>query len=415
MTRRSKTRSKLPHYYKVLLKKITRMRNAPKSIVERVALVLKATRQPVQVVAKQFGVSISTVRKWIRRWNNAIAGLVAKKAKKATKREMTRYIMNVFKDASRKGAPLKFTSEQVARIVQLACTPPDALGYPLAQWTVRELAKAAVNEGIVDDISPSTIHRILNGNHVKPHLVKGWLNPTPEDPATFVPRVSRITDLYQNAERLESSGVHVVCMDEKPGIQAKEPLHPTLNTKPGLVERREQFYCRHGTTCVIGSYEVFSGQIIHATIQPTRDESDFLAHVKNTIALDPAAEWIIVTDQLNTHKSESLVRFVAGACGIKADLGVKGRNGILRGMETRAAFLEDESHRIRFLYTPKHCSWLNQIECWFSILSRKALNRASFTSVASLERRIREFIVYHNETNAKPFRWTYTGRPLATA
>ena len=95
---------------------------------------------------------------------------------------------------------------------------------------------------------------------------------------------------------------------------------------------------------------------VHSTIQPTRTEVDFLEHAKQTIAADTDADWIIVTDQLNTHMSESLVKFVAANCGIKCDLGVKGRRGILKRMSTRAEFLEDESHRIRFVYTPKHCS-----------------------------------------------------------
>lgn len=321
----------------------------------------------------------------------------------------------VLGDASRSGAPARFTPEQVARIIQLACTPPSSLGLPLERWSIRELTAAIIRNGIVNSISSSTVHRILNSADVKPHLVKGWVNAKPEDPATFVPRVHKVTDLYISAQKLNDEGVHVVCMDEKPGIQANEPLYPTLWMKPGLVELREHSYKRHGTTCLIGSFEVATGLLIHSTIQPTRTEVDFLEHVKQTIVIDPDAEWIIVTDQLNTHMSESLVKFVVATCGIKCDLGVKGRRGILKRMSTRAEFLEDESHRIRFVYTPKHCSWLNQIECWFSILSRKALKLSTFTSVVDLECRIRNFIEYYNEWLVRPFKWTYTGRPLATA
>lgn len=320
-----------------------------------------------------------------------------------------------FGDAHRIGAPGKFTPVQIARICQLACTPPKFLDLPFDRWSIRELTAAIIREKIVDSISSSSVHRILNGADIRPHLVKGWVNANPEDPATFEPRVRKVTSQYLNARNLHEKGVHVISMDEKPGIQAIEPLNPTLHVKPGLVERREPSYKRHGTTCLIGSFEVATGLLVHYTIQPTRTELDFLEHVKQTIAADPDAEWIILTDQLNTHMSESLVRFVAEECVILKDLGVKGRSGILKGMSTRAKFLENESHRIRFVYTPKHCSWLNQIECWFSILTRKALKLSTFTSVENLACRIRKFIEHYNTWLVKPFKWTYTGRPLASA
>lgn len=153
---------------------------------------------------------------------------------------------------------------------------------------------------------------------------------------------------------------------------------------------------------------------IEPTISPTRTEQDFATHIRATVASDPEAAWIFVTDQLNTHKSESLVRLVAEICEIKDDLGKKGVCGVLHNMETRRAFLEDESHRVRFVYTPRHCSWLNQVEIWFSILVRRLLKRASFTSLDDQRARIEAFIKYFNEVLAKPFKWTYTGRLLET-
>ena len=151
---------------------------------------------------------------------------------------------------------------------------------------------------------------------------------------------------------------------------------------------------------------------VSPSIGDTRTEADFVAHIQQTVALDPEAEWIFIVDQLNTHKSESLVRFVAEACGLEEELGVKGQEGILQSMATRAAFLQDETHRIRFVYTPKHTSWLNQIEIWFSILVRRLLKRGNFSSVNELRERILAFIDYFNETMAKPFKWTYAGRPF---
>ena len=189
-------------------------------------------------------------------------------------------------------------------------------------------------------------------------------------------------------------------------------MHPALPLRPGRIERLEFEYARHGTQCLIANFEVATGQVITPTIGPTRTEADFAAHIAQTIATDPTAEWILVMDHLNTHQSEALVRLVATRCGITADLGVKGESGILESMASRKRFLEDPSHRIRVLYTPKHHSWLNQIEIWFGILARRVLRRSSFTSTTELRERLLAFIAYFNATLAKPFKWTYKGRPL---
>lgn len=196
------------------------------------------------------------------------------------------------------------------------------------------------------------------------------------------------------------------------GVQALERKHPTLPMQPGLVERREFEYLRHGTQTLIANFEVATGKVIAPSIGPTRTEEDFAGHIAQTVTTDPEADWVFIVDQLNTHKSEALVRLVATVCGLDENLGVKGEAGILKSMESRAAFLQDPTHRLRFIYTPKHTSWLNQIEMWFSILVRRLLKRASFTSVEDLRQRILAFIEYFNTTMAKPFKWTYTGRPL---
>lgn len=204
----------------------------------------------------------------------------------------------------------------------------------------------------------------------------------------------------------------MVSVDEKTGMQALERLHATKATRPGLVERLEFEYLRHGTLCLIANFHVATGKLISPTIKATRTENDFVAHIESTLDTDPQAGWIFVADQLNTHYSATLVNLIAKRCGIEGDLGVKGKSGILQSSATRRAFLRDTTHRIRFVYTPRHCSWLNQVEIWFSILARRLLKRTSFVSIDDLETKVMAFIHYFNDVLGKPFRWTYTGRPL---
>lgn len=204
----------------------------------------------------------------------------------------------------------------------------------------------------------------------------------------------------------------MVSTDEKTGMQALERLHETKPVRPGLVERVEFEYLRHGTLCLIANFNVVTGKIVCPSIGPTRTEADFVAHIDRTIATDPQAGWIFVADPLDTHVSATLVHLVAKRCGIGVDLGVKGKRGVLKSKKSRRKFLQDTSHRIRFVYTPRHCSWLNQVEIWFSILARRLLKRSSFISLDDLRDKTLAFIEYFNKVLGKPFRCTYTGRPL---
>jgi len=239
------------------------------------------------------------------------------------------------------------------------------------------------------------------------------LNANYDDPETFNRQISEVCDVYAMAPSAHENGVHIVSTDEMTGIQALERLHPSLPMKPGKPERPEFEYIRHGTQTLIANFEVATGMVITPSVGQTRNEEDFVEHIRRTIQTDPQAQWIFVMDQLNTHKSEALVRLVAQECQLNIDLGVKGKSGVLKSLETRETFLRCLEHRVRFLYTPKHASWLNQVEIWFSILVRKLLRRASFASIGDLRKRILTFIDYFNKTMAKPFKWTYKGRPLA--
>ncbi len=199
------------------------------------------------------------------------------------------------------------------------------------------------------------------------------------------------------------------------GIQALERALPSLPMRPGKVELREFEYIRHGTQTLIANFDVVTGKIVAPTIDHHRTEADFSAHCQRLIGCDPnASKWHLIMDCLNIHQSESLVRWIAQNEGISQEhLGVKGKSGILQSMKTRAQFLTNPKHKVVFHFTPKHCSWLNQVEIWFSILTRKLLRRGSFSSQTDLKQQILNFIDYFNQKLARPFQWTFKGKLLA--
>lgn len=252
---------------------------------------------------------------------------------------------------------------------------------------------------------------------LQPHKKEYWLFPRIKDWGEFKERVSDVCQSIKSATPKEDDlegqaekSIHVISIDEKTGIQALERPHQRAPVSKGGQQRTEFEYTRHGTTCLIGALNVGTGKIVHDRIHPTRTEADMAIFMDDMLnKLPKQDEIVILADHLNTHLSEAVVRVIAQKIGFKEDLGEKGKTGILHNMTSRKIFLEDKTHRIRFLYTPKHCSWLNPIENWFGKLQRQVLTKASVKSVEELSDKLSHYIKYYNQSLFKPLKWKFSG------
>jgi transposase len=396
-----------------ILRNLANAPTASSQLRQRATIILWAfEKRGNPEIAAQVGLARRQVSLWRRRWADAWDRLIRIECLE-THAALRRAIEQVLRDEPRPGPPGKFTPEQVVQILAVACEPPEKSGRPITHWTIPELVDEVIKRGIVPSISVAQVGRDLREAALQPHKKRYWLNTTEKDPVRFQEQVEAVCDTYLEAPALaKDHGTHTVSTDEMTGLQALERNAPSRPATYGVCERIEFEYTRHGTLTLIGNFEVTTGELITPTLGATRTEADFASHIEQTVATDPGASWIFVVDNLNIHGSETLVRWVARVCGIEEPLGKKGVRGVLESVASRQAFLSAKSHRIRLVYTPKHSSWLNQIEVVFGMIMRKVIRRGSFRSVADLRSKLVNFIAYFNRVFAKPFHWTYTGRPL---
>lgn len=438
-----------------VLETISNRRKISHDIAQRAKIILLANKgYPNSQIGKEVGASRNTVSKWRNRF--ILYYPIIQAVSVLDPASLEGAVLLILWDLPRKGAPHKYTDEQIIKIHEIACRDPKECGIEISHWTHTDLAKYCNDHNITDSISARTVGRYLEEADIKPHLVRSWLHSTEkiDSPDTFAAKTNEICEIYRYAGELakiaeqaelemlkeqapdgnadvdsasidnvigvqvksegsEIKSVYIITTDEMTGVSARERVHEDKPVAPGMPAKHEENYIRHGTTSITGFYDVIHGTCVCPYFKVTRTETDFVDAVSKLIEKDPDGEWTFVCDNLNTHKSEALVLFVARCLGIPEEtLGVKGKSGILKSMESRAEFLHDKNHRIRFVYTPKHCSWLNQIEIWFGILNRRLLRRGSYKSVQDMIDSIRRFIRQYNLT-AKPFKWTYKGVPLS--
>lgn len=383
---RTAPRVKLPDAERVELEAIVRASTSEQRAVTRARIVLRAAAGLSNAeISRELSLSENTVGLWRRRFlASGPAGL---------------------QDAPRSGRPPRYTPEQKARVVARAAQPPQKDGRPFTHWSAPDLARLAAEAGIAPGVHSTTVWRWLNDADLKPHRVRYWLKITDPD---FDVRMRDVTATYLQAQEWAKAGVPVFCLDEKTSMQALQRMTADIPVKPGKPARRDHRYRRCGTTTLLGALQVATGKV-WGYFTPDRPAPVFAQFVRRLCESVPSAPKIhLVMDQVSTHWHLDVCRVVAALSNVRF------RPSKLQTGAERKTFLGDPSKRVVVHFTPVRASWLDQIEIWFSLLGRKVLNRASFSSVLELQQRVVEFVDYYNRFLARPYRWTYTGTPCRT-
>lgn len=290
-----------------------------------------------------------------------------------------------------------FPPEELHKIVALATCPPEDADRPINRWTISDLTEEILQQNITQ-ISPSSVWRLLDQIALKPHKQVYWLNSPDPD---FESKMLHIVDLYLSPPK---DGL-LFCMDEKTGIQALERKYADHPSEPGKPYRREHSYERHGTQDLLAAFEVSSGDVFANTMDGHSSVfwESFIKDLVSQYSKDQKFHFI--QDNYSTHSTPGLCQLIAQLCDVPLPK--------LKTQEDRRNWLMQHDKRIVFHYLPTHASWLNQIEIWFSTLSKKLLKRINVRSLQELKNKIVEFIQYYNDKIAHPYKWTYTGKPLA--
>jgi hypothetical protein len=299
-----------------------------------------------------------------------------------------------------------FPPDEQLEVITLATSKTAEHDCMASQWSLDDLAAELVNRHAAEAMTRSTIWRVLNAADLKPHRSVYWLNSHDAD---FDAKAQAICQLYVKAPVLYQHGELVICTDEKTGMQILQRKHPTIPAQPGKPEKREHEYIRHGTRCLIASFLVPTGKVVW-DLGVTRTSVDFTAHLAHVASQFPDHKrfhWIL--DNLNTHWSLEVCELLARLNSVPF------HKKALRTGAQRRAFLTDPEHTHVFHFTPKHGSWLNQVELWFSTLARRFLKRGDFASAAEFVTRLTAYLDEYNAQRAHPYRWTYTGQPLVRA
>lgn len=311
----------------VMLVELSRSRSESQMISQRAGIILLAfAGRSNEEISLDVGLERKQVGLWRRRWRDAWDALTLLECTEP--RRLREAIRETLQDAPRSGAPGTFTAEQITQILAVACEPPAQSGRPITHWTQRELRDEVLQRGIVERISESRIGYFLRTAALAPQRRKMWLNTKEKDPQVFQREVEQVCETYRAAPELhEQQGAHTVCCDEMTGIQALERIAPDKEVRPDQIARHEFEYVRHGTTTLIGNFDVVTGEMLSPTIGPTRTEEDFVRHIERTVASDPQGEWIFIVDGLNIHWSAGLVEWVAERCEPDRPLGKKRNSG----------------------------------------------------------------------------------------